>query len=132
MGKSLLLVSALRLTDDFLIVVSSGVGQQQVFEHYARRWEIETLFGCLKSRGFNLEDTHLIDPQRISKLFALLALLFVWTYHTGEALDAKQPILFKKRWKHHSNHSSGMAWSSYAIACSTGMYLKSGRTSFGH
>lgn len=41
MGKSLLLVSALRLTDDFLIIVSSGVGQQQAFEHYARRWVVK-------------------------------------------------------------------------------------------
>ncbi len=80
MGKTPLWVSALRLSDDFLIVVSSGVAQQQAFEHDTRRWEIETLFGCLKSCGFNLKDTYLIDPLRISKWFALLA---AWIYRTA-------------------------------------------------
>ena len=28
------------------------------------RWAIETLFGILKSRGFNLEDTHLKEMER--------------------------------------------------------------------
>lgn len=131
LGAVPLQVSALRLPDDFLIVVSSAADQQQAFEHYARRWEIETLFGCLKSRGFNLEDTHLTDPQRIGKLFALLALVFVWTYHTGEALDAEQPIPFKKQWSRRSNRFSGMAWNSFVTVYSTGMCRKNGRTSSG-
>ena len=42
----------------------------------ADRWQIETLFGCLKTRGFNFEDTHLTDPERLSKLLGLLALAF--------------------------------------------------------
>jgi hypothetical protein len=32
------------------------------------RWEIETLFGCLKGRGFNLEETRVVDYLRIKKL----------------------------------------------------------------
>ncbi|MBK9040676.1 MAG: transposase [Bdellovibrionales bacterium] len=32
------------------------------------RWQIETLFSCLKSRGFNLEETHVTDLERIKKL----------------------------------------------------------------
>ena len=34
----------------------------------ADRWQIETLFGCLKTRGFNFEDTHLRDASRLSKM----------------------------------------------------------------
>jgi hypothetical protein len=49
----------------------------------------------LKSRGFNFEDTHLVAPERIAKLLDLLALVFAWTYQTGELLHGKQPILFK-------------------------------------
>ncbi|KCZ09755.1 hypothetical protein J973_4206, partial [Acinetobacter baumannii 26016_7] len=30
------------------------------------RWEIETLFSCLKGRGFNLENTRLTDPRRVT------------------------------------------------------------------
>ena len=35
---------------------------------YQRRWEIETLFGCLKTRGFRMEDTHMTAPEKIEKL----------------------------------------------------------------
>jgi hypothetical protein len=49
-------------------------------EQYRKRWGIETLFGALKSRGFNLEDTHLKDAERLSRLLALLALAFTWAF----------------------------------------------------
>jgi transposase len=41
---------------------------------YRERWSIETLFAALKSRGFDLEQTHLTAPDRIERLIALLAL----------------------------------------------------------
>src|SRR5262245_6229338 len=44
---------------------------------------IESLFGALKSRGFNLEDTHLKDSERLSRLLALLALAFTWAFVVG-------------------------------------------------
>ena len=81
---------------DFLIVVSSDF-PANILTDYAKRWEIETLFGCLKSRGFRFEDTHLTDPERISKLLSLLAITFVWAYLTGEWLSKnKKSIPFKK------------------------------------
>jgi len=36
-----------------------------VMDDYKRRWEIEVLFQCLKSRGFNFEETHLKDEERL-------------------------------------------------------------------
>ena len=63
---------------------------------YARRWEIETLFGILKSRGFNLEDTHLKDPERLSKLTVLLTLAMCWALQTGEWLAQQKTIVIKK------------------------------------
>jgi hypothetical protein len=39
--------------------------------------------GALKSRGFNLEDTHLKDAERLSRLLALLALVFTWAFVVG-------------------------------------------------
>src|SRR5512143_3511856 len=57
------------------------------------RGQVETLFGCLKSRGFNLEDTHLTHPERLAKLMGLLAMAFAWTCRTGELLhDGPSPI----------------------------------------
>lgn len=90
--------SALRLEDgDFLFIASSGAPQAEALDAYADRWQVETLFGALKSRGFNLEDTHLTDPKRLAKLMGLLALAFAWTCRTGELLhDGPLPIRQKK------------------------------------
>ena len=91
-------LSALRLDDgDFLFIASSGAPQAEALDAYAGRWQVETLFGCLKSRGFNLEDTHLTHPERLAKLMGLLALAFAWTCRTGKLLhDGPSPIRQKK------------------------------------
>jgi len=91
-------LSALRLDDgDFLFIASSGAPQAEALDAYAGRWQVETLFGGLKSRGFNLEDTHLTHPERLAKLMGLLALAFAWTCRTGELLhDGPSPIRQKK------------------------------------
>lgn len=73
---------------------------------YAVRWTMETLFGCLKSRGFNFEDTHLVKAERLSKMLALLALAFAWTYRTGELLYEQTPIHLQKPFSDLSNPSS--------------------------
>lgn len=65
-------------------------------EEYAKRWGIETLFGALKSRGFNLEDTRLQDSERISRLLALLALAFTWAFVVGEWQAAVKELNLKK------------------------------------
>ena len=72
-------------TDDrFLIVATWGVAPNAVTALYRRRWEIKTLFGALKSRGFKLEKTHLTMPDRVERLVGLLALAFAWTHIVGE------------------------------------------------
>lgn len=41
-------------------------------ELYKERWQIETAFKALKTSGFNIEDTHLTDVDRIEKLWEYL------------------------------------------------------------
>ena len=73
-----------RLEDgSFLILASRGVDADSMFELYRQRWEIETLFAALKSRGFDLEETHLTEPDRIRKLLGVLALTYSWTRLIG-------------------------------------------------
>lgn len=113
-------LSALRLDDgELLLIASSGAPQADAFTAYAQRWEIETLFGALKSRGFNLEATHLTQPDRLSKLLALLALAFAWTYRAGETLATHTPIPQKKRSAGRSNRSFATASTSSANSSST-------------
>jgi hypothetical protein len=59
-------------------------------------YNIETLFGALKSRGFNLEDTRLQDSERISRLLALLAIAFTWAFVVGEWQAAVKDLKFRK------------------------------------
>ena len=88
--------SGMRLeTGEYLIIVAPSFSPTPI-EDYGRRWEIETLFGCLKSRGFRLEDTHLTKPERIKKLIALLAIAFCWAHIVGEWLAELKPIKIKK------------------------------------
>ena len=47
---------------------------------YKERWQIETAFRALKSSGFNIEDTHLSDLNRIGKLFSIVMIAFAWAY----------------------------------------------------
>ena len=70
--------------DQFLILATWGVDPDSATVLYEQRWEIETMFAALKSRGYRLEQTHLTDPDRIKRLIGLLALAFAWTHLVGE------------------------------------------------
>lgn len=63
---------------------------------YKERWQIETAFKALKSSGFNIEDTHLTDIDRVNKLLALVLVAFVWAYKIGIYLNTIKPIKIKK------------------------------------
>lgn len=63
---------------------------------YTERWQIETAFKALKSSGFNIEDTHLTDLERIGKLLSILLIAFAWAYKVGIFLDSIKPIKVKK------------------------------------
>lgn len=91
-----LFVSGMRLADgEYLIIVAPNYAATAL-EDYGKRWEIETLFGCLKSRGFRLEETHVIEAERLKKLIALLALGFCWAHVVGEWLSQHKPLKTKK------------------------------------
>lgn len=95
MGKTVYL-EALKLPDGELLIVASNDIPGNLIRKYAFRWEIETLFSCLKGRGFNFEDTHVIDRDRIKKLIVLLAVAFCWAHKTGEWRHEQRPIKIKK------------------------------------
>lgn len=53
------------------------------YKIYKERWQIETAFKALKTSGFNIENTHLTELERIEKLFALVIIAFTWAYLVG-------------------------------------------------
>lgn len=92
----LLYITGMRLKDDYLIVVTNH-SPENVIKIYGIRWEIETLFGCLKTKGFYFEDTHLIHRARIKKLIALLSIAFCWAHLTGEWRHRHEKVIPLKK-----------------------------------
>jgi hypothetical protein len=78
------------------MIVVSNRALETPLELYCWRWGIETLFSCLKSRGFRLEETHMVDPIKIEKLLFILAIAVCWAYKIGELKARQIPIPVKK------------------------------------
>ncbi len=86
----------MRTTEGEYVIVASNDESDEILKDYALRWKIETLFGCLKSRGFCLEETHITERERLEKLLALMTVAFCWAYLAGEWLAHANPIKIKK------------------------------------
>lgn len=93
-NNQLMWLIGLRLEDDFLIV-ATDLKPQDGLATYGLRWGIETLFGCMKSRGFNLEDTHVTDIHKLSRLLILVAIAVWWAFQTGLWQHQLKPIPLK-------------------------------------
>ena len=77
------------------MIIASNCTFADPLQMYRRRWEIETLFGCLKTRGFCMEETHIIDADKIEKLVFVLAVAFCWAYRIGDIQNKVKPIPLK-------------------------------------
>ena len=84
-------------TGELLIVASNSNSIERLIPVYGMRWEIENLFQAFKGRGFNLEDTHLTNTSKISKLIALISIAFVWAHKAGEYKDARIKAIPRKK-----------------------------------
>ena len=96
--------------DEFLVLVASpGVAAEQAPRLYRQRWEIETLFAAMKSRGFDLEATHMTAPEHVSRLIGLLSLAFVWSHLVGQWRSEQRPVRVKKHgWPEQSLFRYGL------------------------
>lgn len=103
-------VAGVRLSNkpgDYLIVASNRRFRGPLADPlglYGARWQIETLFGAMKSRGFDLEATHLRHPERIERLIGLVSVALAWACRVGERLAAVRPI----RRKNHGRRSMSL------------------------
>ena len=89
-------LAGLRCNDGDFLIIATTESAENAIEIYAYRWEIESLFASLKTKGFNLEDTHLTQLDRLSKLMAVLAIAFCWAHKIGEWQNEIKPIKIKK------------------------------------
>jgi len=92
-----LYIIGLRLEDGTYLLLATPDTPETALDDYRKRWGIETLFGSLKTRGFQFESTHMTEPERIAKLVALLAIAFTWACRVGQWLhDTVKALRYKK------------------------------------
>ena len=88
------------------IIVSFNKPEEAV-SSYKERWQIETAFKAMKTSGFNIEDTHLTDIDRIERLFVIITIAFTWAYLVGIYKDANiKPIRILKNGRRAQDSSS--------------------------
>ncbi|MCY7345196.1 MAG: IS4 family transposase [Pyrinomonadaceae bacterium] len=92
-------VAVCRKPDGDNVLVISNEQSGKILLEYGERWKIETLFGILKTRGFRLEDTHLTEIARISKLLSLLTIAVSWAMLAGEFENQVTRLKTKKHGK---------------------------------
>jgi len=78
--------------DEFLYVVSNRFHGKEALALYRQRWGIEQVFSHFKKRGFDLETTHMSEPGKIEKLFAVLTLAFMISYGWGCEMKSKSKL----------------------------------------
>jgi len=81
---------------ELILLATNRSDLDQVLSIYSTRWSIESAFGFLKSKGFDLEETHLTKPQRIQLLLSVLSLALLWGLLVGIEADQSKPIAMKK------------------------------------
>jgi hypothetical protein len=89
-------IAAAKNEEGELMVIATNDEVQHAIDKYRERWSIETLFGCLKTRGFNFENTHMVYFDRIGKLLALLAITFTLCHVLGIWRNSIKPIKLKQ------------------------------------
>lgn len=72
-GLDVRLAATLAEDGELVMVVSPRYFRGRLLDRYRTRWLIELYFKSIKTMGFNLEDTHMTDPDKIKTLMALIA-----------------------------------------------------------
>jgi hypothetical protein len=85
-ASPLLRIVVTRLPTNELLALACSGNPRKALAGYRQRWTIERLFANLKSKGFNLEDTRITAPEKLSTLLAVLALIVTLCLKTGVAL----------------------------------------------
>ncbi|MGH7262285.1 MAG: transposase, partial [Nitrospiraceae bacterium] len=110
----------MRLPTNELLALACSSKPHRALAAYRQRWTIETLFANLKTKGFNLEDTHITAPGKLSTLLAVLALTVTLCVKTGVAAARLRPIPIKKHGRRAWSLSAfGLAALGKIEACAT-------------
>ncbi len=82
--------------DEPIFLVTNFLSASKACEYYSMRFTIETFFSDQKSRGFNIDKSHLSSPQRLTRLMyasclAYLWIIFFWYLSIGDRFAQTNP-----------------------------------------
>jgi hypothetical protein len=99
-------------TDDYLFLIGTIKEPKHLGQVYRKRWTIEVLFQSFKSRGFDLESTHMKALDKLKKLVGLVSIAFAFCISLGVYKHEKvQKIKIKKHgYKEKSFCRVGIDW----------------------
>lgn len=75
-----------------LYVVSNMSSAEDAIRYYQKRFRIETFFSDQKSRGFNIQKSHLTDHQRLSRLLIASCLAYIWVVYLTSVRDKREGL----------------------------------------
>jgi hypothetical protein len=64
--------------DEPIFLVTNFKSASKACEYYTKRFTIETFFSDQKSRGFNIDKSHLSSPRRLTRLMYASCLAYLW------------------------------------------------------
>lgn len=65
------------------LLITNLTNLEQVRQIYHERFWIEEMFSDTKSRGLNLEETRLKDPDRLERLLVAVTIAYLWIMEVG-------------------------------------------------
>jgi hypothetical protein len=72
-----------------IYLVSNLASVQAACDWYRRRAQIETFFSDQKSRGFQVDRSHISDPARVTRLMLAACLAYLWVIYLGTVAHTK-------------------------------------------
>ena len=102
--------------DPLYLVTNLELGEEALAS-YKQRYTIETFFSDQKSRGFHLGDSHLSDPERLSRLMIASCLAYVWLVCLGVRVkqSGRLPRIHRRTRCDLSLFQIGRIWLDYCL-----------------
>lgn len=75
-----------------IVIATNTADPKRALRSYAQRWGVECLFADTKTRGLNLEDTHITAPGKLDTLLAIVALAVTWAYRCATTIMRRGAI----------------------------------------
>ena len=81
--------------DEPVYLMSNLSWAKDIMDYYTRRFSVETLFGDIKSRGFNIHKVKINDPDRLNVLLIVVCIAFLLVFALATFQDKLQGYLPK-------------------------------------